>query len=363
MSLFERTLKSIEENKQKRERGEHISIPFPFARFSRYVPGIQKGRYIITTANSKVGKTKFTDFLFMYSPIQWLLNNNTDINIRINYFSLEMSKEDKMKEAISHQLFLNNPTIQLSPEYMDSLYEHYILDDDKFNKMKGLKDYFEKFEESVTFIDEVRNPYGIYKYVRDYAHDNGNYYDKDGYKIDSDLIRRNDENALKAIEEYKPNKPNEFVINITDHVSLLTPENNETLHSAMGRFSSTYSLRMRDRWKHIVVNVQQQAASQESVENLKLERLQPSADGLGDNKLTQRDCDMMLGLFSPARHKIRKYEGYDITKLKNNHRELSVILNRRGGSVATQLLFLGAVNYFQELPTPENIDYEKLLNI
>ena len=55
--LFDSVYQQIIDNKRLREEGKDIAIPFPFARFSEEIPGIQKGRYIITTANQKVGKT------------------------------------------------------------------------------------------------------------------------------------------------------------------------------------------------------------------------------------------------------------------------------------------------------------------
>lgn len=76
-------------------------------------------------------------------------------------------------------------------------------------------------------------------------------------------------------------------------------------------------------------------------------------------------ADTIFGLFAPSRHKIPQYEGYDIRRLLDNHRELSVIMNRRGNSVITQLYFNGAINYFKELPKPEEMTneiYEKIKN-
>jgi hypothetical protein len=52
--LFDNVFEQIKQNKRLREQGKDICIPFPFQRFSQEIPGIQKGRYIITTANSKV---------------------------------------------------------------------------------------------------------------------------------------------------------------------------------------------------------------------------------------------------------------------------------------------------------------------
>jgi hypothetical protein len=61
----------------------------------------------------------------------------------------------------------------------------------------------------------------------------------------------------------------------------------------------------------------------------------------------------MIGLFAPARYKIKSHNSYDITKLNDNYRELSIILNRKGISNATvDLYFNGACNFFRELEDP-----------
>lgn len=348
MSLFKSVQEQIIENKRLRESGKDISIPFPFPRFSEEIPGIQKGRYIITTAASKIGKTKFTDSLFLYNPYRFTKETSTNIKIKVLYFSLEMSKEDKVKEAISYFLYIKK-NIRLTPDKMDSIFKKYILENSVVKAIEEIQPTMEEFLDLVTFIDHTRNPYGIYKTVRDYAHANGYYIDNKGYKLNTEWIEKGINEEAKKIFKYIPNDPDEFVIIITDHVSLLTPENQDTLHEAMGKFSSQYCLSIRDRWKYIVVNVQQQAAAMESVENAQANMLRPSANGLGDNKLTGRDCDMMLGLFSPYRFRRREWEGYDITRLQDSYRELSVILNRRGSTVMTDLYFDGGVNYFKEL--------------
>jgi replicative DNA helicase len=361
--IFSRVLETAIENKIKRENGEDIAIPFPFPRFSEIIPGIQKRKYYIVTANSKVGKSKITDFLFVYSPINYVLLNKTNIKLKIFYFTLEMSKEDKIKEAISNKLFVDYNLIK-SPEDIDSIFKTRILDNLTLNNIQNLENYFNKYESIVTYIDNIRNPYGIYNYMRNYAEENGIFYDKFNKPINIENIRSDRENTAHLIDRYEPNDPNEYVIVVTDHVSLLTPEKSHSgdLHKCISDFSSNYCLALRDRFSYIVVNVQQQAAATESVENAKASMLQPSANGLGDNKLTGRDCNMMLGLFAPNRYRIRNYEGYDITKLLDNHRELSVILNRNGSTCSVQLGFNGASNYFEELEKPDKIDYDIIIN-
>jgi hypothetical protein len=295
--------------------------------------------------------------MFLYGPYRFVHENTTNIKLKVLYFSLEMSKEDKLKEALCYFLYIYKK-IRISPDKLDSIFKSYIVENSIVKAIEELKPKIEEFLQMVEFIDHTRNPFGIYKRVRDYAHANGHYIDKDGNKLNTEWIEKGLNEEAKKIFKYVPDDPDEFVIVITDHISLLTPENNESLHEAMGRFSSNFCLSIRDRWKYIVVNVQQQAAAQESVENAQANMLRPSANGLADNKLCGRDCDMMLGLFSPFRFKRAAWEGYDISKLKDGYRELCVILNRRGSSVMTDLYFDGMTNYFKELPpankmTPE----------
>ena len=70
--------------------------------------------------------------------------------------------------------------------------------------------------------------------------------------------------------------------------------------------------------------------AQESNENMKLNKLKPTLDGYGDAKVIARDADLILGLFSPYRHSIRDYEGYNIELFKDNIRFMELIAGREG---------------------------------
>jgi len=59
--------------------------------------------------------------------------------------------------------------------------------------------------------------------------------------------------------------------------------------------------------------VQQAAASEQQQFTFKgdtiIEKLMPSAESLGDNKIVGRDADLMIGLFWPHRYNIENYNG------------------------------------------------------
>lgn len=360
--IHNRVIETIEENAKIRSEGGFIAIPWlSMPKLSAAIPGVQRGRYFITTANSKIGKSQLTDFLFMYEPMSWYkINPNANIKPKIFYFTLEMSKEDKILAAMSHYIYKNTKKIY-TPEQLLSLYNGKYLKVNDINIVKENISDIEFLEKHVTFIDDIRHPTGIFMYMKEYAKDHGHIV----YKNVPWRDKETNEIVEKSVPDYYvPTDPNELVIIIIDHVSLFTPENNGTLHEAISKFSSEYALILRDKYKYCVVAVQQQAAASEaqqftqSGQNI-VQKLRPSTDGLGDNKLTQRDACVMIGLFAPHRYNIQEYAGYDIRLLNDNYRELSIILNRRGsGNILDSLFFNGAVNVFRELPNSSEPDIQ-----
>lgn len=93
---------------------------------------------------------------------------------------------------------------------------------------------------------------------------------------------------------------------------------------------------------------------QESVENKKADMLIPSLNGLGEAKVTARDANIVIGLFSPYRYQMPKFLDYDITYWQDNIRFLNIIANREGGGGSIcPLFFDGATNTFMVLPGPK----------
>lgn len=366
MSVFKAVKHQIKKNKQVRLDGGHTCIPFVLIpSLGEILPGVEQEKYYIVTANSKVGKTKLGDFLFVYNPYEFVSTIQSDIKVKVFYFSLEVSKEEKMAQYYSYRLFKDHGII-ISPEKLKSRFQNYILEDEIEALVDSYDEEMEKFESVVTFIDNIKNPYGIYKYVRDYAYTHGRHIDKNGVTIPLESLNSNiqevRDKANLSIVDYIPDDPNEYVIVVVDHLSLLHTERGQDLWTTMFNFSSKYCLAMRDRWRYIPVAIQQQAADQEKQQftfkgDSVVAKLRPSPDGLADCKLTQRDCNVMLGLFAPHRYKIENYEGYDIDKLGDSYRELCVMLNRSGsGFINLDLYFNGASNFFKELPPADKME-------
>lgn len=265
-----------------------------------------------------------------------------------------MSKEEKMLSCFTNILYVKEG-IRISPTDLKSTRANNVLSQEILDTLQKYRKYFEKIEEVVEFVDDIRHGFGMYNLVREYALANGTIHKR---KIEID-------GKITEVEDYyESNDPDEYVMVIIDHISLISPEKRNgvqlSLHESISVLSSDYLLKLRNRFNYIPVVIQQQSSAQEGIENKKANKLKPTMDGLGDNKLTSRDANVMLGLFSPFRHEMPDYFGYDITKFKDNIRFLEIMGSRDGGAGAIcPLYFDGATNFFRELPRPDDKEQMK----
>ena len=345
MNIFDRVFNEIESRRERILSGKINVIPWGLPRFEEFNPGIEKGKYYIITANSKIGKTQITDFLFVYNAFKQIKLHNLPIKLVIKYFSLEMSKEEKITQFLCNLLFIKSGMkIIISPTNLRSTRK--AVDRAILDYLQEEKQYIDEFLGCVEFIDNVRNPYGIFNYMRQYALDHG---------VQHKKIVDYGAGLIEVDDWYEENNPEEYVLPIVDHYKLLTPEKGGNVQQAISDLSSRYFIQLRNKYKQSPIGIQQQAASQESVDNMKAGRLRPTLDGLGENKTTQQDANVILGLFSPFRYHIPEYEGYDIKFFKDNIRFLEILGGREGGAgTICPLYFNGAVNYFKELPLPDD---------
>jgi hypothetical protein len=355
MELFDRVFTNLVERKERVLSGKINCIPFGLPRFEEELPGIEQRTYYQVTANTKVGKTQITDFLFMYKSLMYAYKNKEQLRLKIFYFSLEMSKEQKYQQMICHLLFvISNGKIRITPKDLRSTRADRPLPDRilEIIKTDEYQEFFKFFEENVIFIDDIRNPFGIYDFCRKYAQANGTQY----RKMHKFVNKTGEETETEIDDYYEPNDPEEYVEIIVDHAALMSPEKGGTVRDAMIKFSSDYAIKLRNKYKYIPIVIIQQAAAQESNDNMKLNKLRPTLDGYGDAKVISRDADVIIGLFSPFRYGIPTYLGYDTTILQDNIRFMEIIAGREGGGgTISPLFFDGGVNFFAELPKPDNV--------
>ena len=288
MKYFNSVMSFLKERKERAESGKYNCIPWPFPRFREFLPGIEMGKYIIVTANQKVCKTNFCDFLFVYETIFFLIDH-PEIKVKVFYFCLEESIRKKFIEFQCHLLYrLDNIIIsptELTSTDKDKPVPEYILnllESDKYQK------YIEKFEEVVEYIDDEKNPTGINKKLREYALSHGHLNFKTIDIKDPITGKPTIKSIVDPVNPYTSDNPEEYRIVIVDNASNLNTENNLNKRETIERLSK-YAITLRDQLKYTFVLIQHQAQSQEGIENFKLNKLKPSSDGLSDCKVTTRD--------------------------------------------------------------------------
>lgn len=374
---YHRAKEQIKTNKANVDNNKPNCIPFKqFPRLAQKLPGIIQGKNYMVTASSGVGKTQFTKSVFVMNAYQWVKQHQLDnpdskLDLKIHYFALEESTEEFMYSMICNKLY-EDFNILIDPLDLLSMYEKETVSQDLLDKINSFDAYFEEFYDKVEVIDSISNPYGIYKYVRKYTQEVGTHY---YYNFKTDKKKQNAITAQKyndlkkedkhkdyAYAFYSPNNPDEYVINIVDHISLLTPENGKDLHNAMTAMSASYGRQqITKHYNHVMVSVQQQMGSQEeqlyTIKGDKIiEKMKPTLAGLADNKTTQRDQHVVIGIFAPDRYlsdENRMYHGMDISRLKDQYRSAIILKNRIGrGSMEVPMYFNGAITTFEELPSP-----------
>lgn len=349
-------------------------IPFDLGRLNKIIPGIMPGTYYCVTAGTGVGKTQFTKYVFVNKPVEYAQENN--VNFKILYFAREESKQDFFDTFRIHILKRKynvagfyNAEGEFKPLDLYGLQGFRgPLPDEIKQKLDEIEPEIENIMKYVDVIDTVGNPTGILKYIKNVASERGTHlyiHNTTGeIRKESELPENTfHEESSYRYHMYQPHDPNEIVMIVVDHMSLINAEQGaSSLHEAMQRMSSTYLLDVAiKRYRYACVSVHQQTMAGEGIEYYKsgLDRLFPSMDKLGDNKLIGRDYHIVLGLFDPNKHleMAKKQIGYNLDILGNNYRSLHVLKHRKGktGSIFP-LFFDGGGQRFAELPhvgTPE----------
>lgn len=358
--------KRYREIKEVRDKGEFLCIPFSesFPKFSEYIPGIMKGVMYKVTAGSGVGKTQLTKSMFVIAPLDFMRKHpELDLNIKILYFALEESEEEFIDSLVVNALAMKF-NIRIDTVMLKGYKNKYA--DEKLLKA------IEQCEEDVSFymnhievIDTEYNPTGMYKYCRRYSEKVGTHVWEEQTFTKTNKNGETIKSIEKVYKEYIPNNPNEHVIVIGDHVSLIAEEKDKktekmlSKHQSIAKWSTDYCRKqITKHWDWTVVNVQQQEQGSEKQQFTNsgksiIQKTEPSLDALANNKEIQRDDFIIIAVYSPDRFGFNEYHGYDIDRMRDTFRSVKVLKNRLGiPNKYAHLLFDGATNRFVELPLP-----------
>ena len=244
MSYFEDILKHLKEKRQRALDGLYNCIPLPFPRFRTLFPGIQMGRYIIVTANQKVGKTKFCDFVFVYELIDFIINH-PEVRAKILYFCLEESPRKKYIEFLCHLLWRLDKIIVTNSDIESTDKDHPIKEEIlELLKTEKYQQYIRKFEETIEYIDDTRNPTGINKKCREYALSHGHLNFKKAIMSDPVTGKPIERDVVDTVNPYTPDDSEEYRIVILDNASNLALESGLNKRETIEKMSKLIGLNL-----------------------------------------------------------------------------------------------------------------------
>lgn len=305
------------------------------------IDGVTKQTFTVIGSDSGTGKSSLMTYAYIYRPIMEHLN---DDNYRVILFSLEMSADMVFAKLLSTYLF-ETYGLELSMKELLSRKREYRLSDSNYQKVLESLDWLKKVENHIVIYDKSTNAKLIYAFLH------------------KDL-----ENLGKFTEEekhikYSFNNPNLIYTVIIDHIGLLVPSAGNTLKQEID-LASKFLLTLRNICGISPVIIQQVNREHSNVERFKQKRTSFNISDLKDSNGPAEAAETILTLYNPNRDKLTTYRGYDIAQLENNFRIIGVIKSRYGDSdIEIGCNFFGGVNYFKELPLPDDIyDYTKYTN-
>lgn len=330
-----KAIDKIKENKINAVNGINNALPMPFPNLRQKLAGFQRGLNICISANSGVGKSTLSKFFLIYF-IKWSIEKNVDLHIR--YYALEESTYIFESTIMLHELY---EQFKIRIDLDDLLSNRKALPDDVLEKVESIENNFMvEFRKKCIVVDHIDNPTGIYKDCKEYLKQHGKVEMEGEYE-----------------KTYTPNNPNSFFVVFVDHLSELNEEmDNEAkqkldLAGTMKRWSSYALKHLCKRYNAIIFNVQQQSAAEEGIDNIKLNKLKPSLNGLGDNKRIGRAYRLCIGLFDPKRHDIPIWDGIQIKNgMEDNYRDINIFKNNFGVSnLSIHTYFDGMTINFEEI--------------
>jgi hypothetical protein len=347
MSLFQDVLQNIEQKADTKRSGGWNGIPYPYPRFSEFMPSIDKEQVICITSFTGAAKSKFLRHTFVNHPYEFSKVN--DYPVIIDYYALEDSKEKVYKNILCNLMFSKYKQ-RVSTYDLDSKFK--ALSGDTIKTLKAAETHMQDYSNCVRIKDHITHPYGIYQDVLKTASELGEIHWKEVDYGKGDM--------RKIITGFTYKSPVHWML-ICDNLNNIDKEKHHSdKKEAMDNFVQRDCRLIYSKiFKMTCVIVHQQALEAERQQFTNaggsiIEKIKPSLANLGGTKEVVRSYHLVLSLFNPSKFKIETYRGYEIKLLGNNFRELEILKTNEGmENVSVPLYFDGGAEIFRELPHSE----------
>ena len=372
--------------KQLAELRNTAPIGYPmylmYNKLGDYVPSLIKGAQIQITATTDAGKSKFWRSMFLVDIyIAWKRGLTPKFEPRFIINLLEDTRAD-LEDALFSSLVYRLTGRNITATSLKSLGKYKLTKDD-FIAIERVEPYVEQLLSFCYIFDNTYNATGLYKNTKRILMQNGKRRyltkdTKDDYISQEEYMRLHPDQQKNFIpKDYIQDNDDIHWFVITDYLNLIEGELTKVYlgsqehvkylneRDSMSKFVFDYGVKVLQKLFRVTsINIIQQAAETENKKfdnqgrNI-LDKLRPSRQGYGENKIIARAAQLILGIFSPAYYGFEKYMNYDLNAFDGNYRSLLILKNKIGkGHVELPMFFNGMSDYFAEIPHPDSITLE-----
>lgn len=351
MAEFDNLVREMEDGMAGRNAG----ISMGFTRLNSHI-SIRKSTNYLVGGYTGSGKTSLVDDAFVLNPVDWYLRNyhQTEIRMKVLYWSMERHKKFKLMKWISRKIFLDTGRIIPVTRLMGWCSANERLTTEEHDIFLLYRDYIEAILEVVTILDGTENPTGIRNIMRGIHLSHGKVEEVDQFH-----------------RIYIPDNPHLIVLKIKDHVGLIKGE--KDLFSKKERIdkASEDDRYDRDFYGASCINISQFNRDIANPMRIKSGDVEPMIEDFKDTGSTQEDADVILSLFDPMRYKVPDPSNYDLTKLRDSggrkkYRALRILKNTYGAEdIRIGLAFQPEIGMFKEMPKLSDTStdiYESILD-
>lgn len=328
----------IERGREGKNQGFTMGLP----KLEGIIDGVCPKTYTLIYAGTGNGKSSFALYSYVYRP---LMEHLDDGKFKCTYFSLEMSAKTILARLLCLYIF-DTYGICLSPKEIFSRRKNYVLCDEYYNLIKECRPWLEKVRKAVKIYDKTCNASYLYK------------------KLIAELRTTGKLEVVNAGEEveilYEAFDP-ELIHNVViDHIGLVKAKDLKAEIDAVSRIL----VMLRNACGISPVVIMQINRASGDMERRKQGLNNLTLNDVKDSGNPTQDCEVAISIFNPHREKLGSYAGYDIKRLEDNFRVITVQKARDGqSSVEIGVNFFGKMGYWHELPKSNEInDYGKYTN-
>ncbi len=351
MGLFDEVIASVDRGRSGLNEGLSHGLP----RLVPYIPNIQMGSINLIAGMPGSGKSALATSSFVNAPYEdFLVNKSETYKLKIIIWSIEINKVMLFTKLICRYLFYKY-RILVDINYVLSRGENRI-SQEIYDKVIEAHDYFEAFEDVVTVLGPD-NPTGIRNTLLNYLRENG----REEY-IEAHVARKDAFGNVILVDgepvtdvrmvhdKFTPTHPNHYVIAMVDHVGILKRERGFNKKQSIDKLTE-YMVEMANIHRIIPVLVQQVNRNNENWDRQKAGGTDIQLGDLKESGDTVDAAHNVIALNYPQRFNLHEYRGYNLDRLADRARFLSVLKNRDGNAnIQLGAKFLGEIGAFTELP-------------